>query len=303
MLNIKSRAAAISVASNTTLIILKVVAGILTGSISLIAEAVHSTMDLAASVIAFFSVRVSDNPADEQHPFGHGKAENISGVAEALLIFVAAGIIIYEAILKFIVGTKLEFVEIGIGIMAVSIIVNIIVSRYLLKISRKTDSLALEADARHLTTDVLTMVGVLVGLGLVRLTGLNIFDPITALIVALLIFRAAYEITRKSFGGLMDTRLPKAELDAIASIIKDHAGSLAGFHEMRTRKAGSQRFIDLHLVLPNKVNLEQAHDMCDHLEQDIKNKLPNSSITIHVEPCSAECVDCTVVCTCRLDRK
>jgi len=299
MSRIKSRAAAVSVASNTLLILLKIAAGILTGSISLIAEAVHSTMDLAAALIAFFSVRISDTPADEQHPFGHGKAENISGVAEGLLIFIAAGIIVYEAIHRVIVGASLEFVEIGIGIMAVSIAINLIVSRYLLKIARQTDSVALEADARHLTTDVLTMAGVLVGLGIVRITGLNIFDPITALVVAVLIVRTAYGITRKSLGGLMDTRLPKDEEEAITRIINEHATKLAGFHEMRTRKAGSQRFVDLHLVLPNKVSLEEAHSMCDHLEQDIKEKLANVSMTIHVEPCNTDCRACTVVCSFR----
>jgi len=296
MLSKKSRAAAVSVGSNSLLILLKIVAGLMTGSISLIAEAVHSSMDLAAAVIAFFSVRISDNPADEGHPFGHGKAENISAVAEALLIFAAAGIIVYEAVLKITRGTSLHFVEIGIVIMGVSIVVNLLVSRYLLRVSKKTDSLALEADARHLTTDVMTMVGVLLGLGIVRLTKLNIFDPIAAIAVAVLITKAAYDITRKSFGGLMDSRLPKSEEDLIRSIISEHAKQLAGFHAIRTRKAGSQRFIDLHLVLPNKVALEQAHNMCDHLEDDIKSRLPNSNVTIHVEPCARQCDSCVVVC-------
>ena len=299
-MNTKSKAAALSIASNTTLIILKVIAGILTGSISLIAEAVHSTMDLAAAVIAFFSVRISDNPADEQHPFGHGKAENISGVAEGLLIFVAAGIIIFEAVQKLITPHEIELVQVGVGLMSLSIVVNVFVSRQLMKVSKKTDSLALEADSKHLSTDVLTMGGVLIGLALYWITGNKIFDPITALIVALVIIKAAYDITKRSFGGLMDTTLPKAEVEEISAIIKEHASALAGFHEMRTRKAGSQRFIDLHLVLPRKVDVQQAHDMCDHLEQDIKSKMPNSSITIHVEPCSAECDNCTVVCTCRV---
>ena len=299
MFSVKSRAAAVSVASNSTLILLKIVAGILTGSISLIAEAVHSTMDLAAAIIAFFSVRISDNPADDEHPFGHGKAENVSGVVEGLLIFVAAGIIIYEAIKKIITGPRLEYVEIGIGMMALSIVVNVIVSRYLLKVAKHTDSVALEADAKHLTTDVLTMIGVLVGLVLARITGLAIFDPITALVVAAMIIKAAYDITKKSFGGLMDTRLPKSEEDTIAAIINEHANKLAGFHEMRTRKAGSHRFVDLHLVLPNKVSLEEAHSMCDHLEDDIKVKLTNVNMTIHVEPCDTTCQTCTVACTFR----
>lgn len=307
MFTIKSKAAAVSVGSNTSLILLKVVAGFLTGSISLIAEAIHSTMDLAAAIIAFLSVRISDTPADEKHPFGHGKWENVSGVVEAILIFIAAVIIVYQAVQRLITGAILETLELGIGIMAVSIVVNVFVSRYLLKISRKTDSIALEADARHLTTDVMTMAGVLIGLAIVRLGqllgfNLNIIDPITAILVALLIIRTAYDLTRRSFGPLVDVRLPKAEEDEIISCIREHTSQLAGFHEVRTRKAGSQRFIDLHLMLPKNASVEEAHQMCDHLEQDIENRLPNSNITIHVEPCSTECDQCLVSsCSLRLD--
>jgi cation diffusion facilitator family transporter len=304
MSSTKSKAAAISIASNSLLILLKIVAGIFTGSISLIAEAIHSTMDLAAAIIAYFSVRVSDKPADEQHPFGHGKLENISGVAEALLIFIAAGIIIYEAIQRLITGTTLEFVEIGLGIMVVSIIVNLFVSRYLLKVSRDTDSLALEADARHLNTDIMTMVGVLIGLALVRLTGINIFDPITAILVALLIMKTAYDITKKSFGGLVDVRLPRIEEEEIVATIREHTSQLAGFHEVRTRKSGSHRFIDFHLMLPKNTSVEEAHNMCDHLEEDLKSRLPNSNVIIHVEPCDVECGQCKVSsCSLRINTK
>jgi cation diffusion facilitator family transporter len=295
-MNKKTRAATLSVASNTLLILLKITAGILTGSVSLIAEAIHSSMDLAAAVIAFFSVRVSDKVADEQHPFGHGKAENISGVAEGLLIFLAAAIIIYEAVHRVLVAATLETVEIGLAIMALSIVVNLLVSRYLVRIAKRTDSLALEADAKHLSTDVLTMVGVFTGLALVRITGLNIFDPITALLVALLIIKAAYDITKRSFGGLIDNRLPATEEAAIADIISEHTGALVGFHELRTRKAGSKRFVELHLVMPNRVNLEEAHQMCDHLENDMKDRLLNVDVNIHVEPCSTQCSACTVAC-------
>jgi cation diffusion facilitator family transporter len=304
MSNTKTRAAAISIASNSLLILLKILAGIFTGSISLIAEAIHSTMDLAAAIIAYFSVRISDKPADEHHPFGHGKLENISGLAEGLLIFIAAGIIIYEAIHRLITGTTLEYVEIGLGIMAVSIVVNFFVSRYLLKVSRKTDSLALEADARHLTTDIMTMVGVLIGLALVRLTGLSIFDPITAILVALLIIKTAYDITKKSFGGLIDVRLPKAEEDVILTTIKEHTSQLAGFHEVRTRKSGSHRFIDFHLMLPKNISVEESHKMCDHLEEDLKSRLPNSNVIIHVEPCDVECGQCKISsCSLRINTK
>ncbi len=185
----KTRAAALSVYANGALIVLKIVAGLITGSISLIAEAIHSIMDLVAAIIAFFSVRISDKPADREHPFGHGKAENISGVVEAILIFVAAAIVVYEAILRISHGEALELLDVGIGIMAVSIVVNIVVSRYLYKVSRETDSLALEADAAHHNTDVITMAGVLVGLIIVRVghifnANLNILDPIVAILVS-----------------------------------------------------------------------------------------------------------------------
>ena len=293
----KVKAATLSVASNSFLILLKLFAGVLTGSISLIAEAIHSLMDLAAAVIALISVRISDRPSDEQHPFGHGKAENISGVAEGSLIFVAAGIIIYEATQRLIVGRTLELLEIGIAIMAASIVINILVSRYLLKVSRATDSLALEADARHLTTDVMTMVGVLVGLILVRFTHLNILDPITAILVSILIAKTAYDITKKSFDGLMDTKLPKTEEDGIISCIMEHGGQLVAFHELRTRKAGSHRYIELHLVMPKNASVEEAHRMCDHLEQDIRKRLSRTNVTIHVEPCATECDQCSVFCT------
>lgn len=302
MLSTKSGAAGFSISSNSLLIILKIVTGLLTGSVSILAEAIHSLLDLVAAVIAFFGVRVSDRPADEQHPFGHGKAENISGFVEAGLIFVAAGIIIYEAVKRLIAGVTVELLELGIGVMAVSVVVNILVSRHLLKVSRATDSIALEADARHLTTDVWTSAGVLVGLVFVRLTGLVILDPIIALIVALFILKAAYDISRKSFRGLMDVSLPESEEAEIKSCIMEHYSQLVSFHKLRTRKAGSWRYIDLHLVMPKNASVEEAHLMCDHLEQDIESRLRCTTITIHVEPCSIECDQCLVF-SCRLRKR
>jgi len=292
----KSKAAGISILSNTSLILLKLAAGIVTGSVSLIAEAIHSMMDLLAAVVAFISVRVSDNPPDAKHPFGHGKAENISGVIEGILIFIAAGLIINEAVHKIIEGTSLEMLEIGMVIMAVSILVNIGVSRYLTKVSRDTDSLALEADATHLTTDVITMAGVLIGLVVVRVTSIYILDPIIAIFVAIIIIKAAYDITRKSFGGLMDTSLPESEQEAVALCVQEHIGEVSGFHELRTRKAGSQRYIDLHMVIPRKKSIEQAHNICNHLEKDIKGILKRVEVNIHVEPCDTDCRKCPTSC-------
>lgn len=292
----KSKAAGFSILSNTCLILLKLGAGIITGSVSLIAEAIHSVMDLAAAAVAFVSVRVSDKPPDSKHPFGHGKAENISGVTEGLLIFIAAGLIMNEAVHKIIEGAHLEMLEIGIAIMAVSIAVNAVVSRYLKKVSRDTDSLALEADATHLTTDIMTMAGVLIGLVVVRLTGLYILDPIIAIVVALLIIKAAFDITRKSLGGLMDISLPESEQEIIKGCILDHSDMSLGFHRLRTRKVGSQREIDLHLVIPRTKSVEDAHGICDRLEKDIEEILNRVDVNIHIEPCDADCAGCPISC-------
>ena len=296
----KTTAAGLSIASNSALILLKIAAGIITGSISLIAEAIHSLMDLAASIIAFFSVRISDKPADREHPFGHGKAENISGVVEAILIFIAAVIIIYQAIERIINHKTLSQPVIGVGVMAVSIVINFIVSRYLRKISRETDSIALEADAAHLTTDILTMGGVFLGLGVIGLGHLfnvhiDIVDPIVAILVSTLIIKTAYDLTRRSYGGLVDVKLPEEEEKLIRAAITEHfAGDVVSFHRLRTRKAGSQRYIDLHLVMPRKLTLQESHDMCDHLEKDVSSKLKRTDVTIHVEPCTGECETCSL---------
>jgi len=288
MFSTKTSAAGLSILSNSILVALKLTVGIIMGSVSVISEGVHSAVDLLAAIIAFFSIRAAAKPADEEHEFGHGKIENISGSVEALLIFLAAVLIIYEAVVKIINRAKPEFLVAGIGIMAFSVVANFFVSRFLHKIANRTDSVALEADAWHLTTDVYTSLGVLVGLAVVEITHWYILDPIIAIGVALLIFRAAWNITRKSMGGLVDVRLPPAEEDIIAASITEHLGEITGFHELRTRKSGSQRYIDLHLVLPKSVTLEEAHKLCDHLEGDIKSKLSNGLVTIHCEPCEQE---------------
>ncbi len=299
MLATKENAAKLAIAAVSLLVVMKIVASILTGSISIRADAVHSALDLIAAVIAFLGIRISSRAADEQHSFGHGKVENVSSVVVAGLIFAAAGIIAYAAVGRLLTGATLELVGIGIYVTAAAIAINIIISWYLLRVARKTDSPVLEAEAGHLFSDVLSSVAVLVGLIVVRITGLNILDPIVALLVAVFILKVGYDVLRKSFGGLIDVRLPKAEEDEIMSCIIEHGGQVVGFHELRTRKAGSQRFIDLHLVMPKNASVEEAHRMCDHLEQDIETRLHYTSVTIHVEPCSIECDRCFISCSLR----
>ena len=296
MFRTKTGAAGLSVLSNTLLILLKLMAGILSGSVSIIAEAIHSGIDLLAALIAFVCLRIAGRPADREHPFGHGKMENVSGTIEAVLIFVAAIFIIYEAINRIITGASVEYLGIGIAVMAISVVVNIIVSRHLLRIARDSDSIALEADARHLTTDVYTSLGVLAGLVVVQVTGLNILDPIIAIGVSIFILRTAYNLTRRAFPPLIDVKLPEDEEALIESTLGEHMGELVGFHELRTRKAGSERYVELHMMMARDASIERAHSLCDHLEEDIRSRLPHTHVTIHVEPCDMECDTCPDSC-------
>jgi len=294
MFSTRSGAAKLSLVVVIGLIVLKVVVGVITGSISIFAQALDSFLDLFAIVIIFFAVSIATKPADEEHPFGHGKAEDIAAIVQAVLIFVAGGLIIYSAVRRIMLGTTVELTEAGIGVMLVSIIVSVFLSRHLLKVSRATESVALEASARNIAADVYSAAGVLVGLVVIRFSGLNILDPIIALLVALFILKVAYDVLRRSFGGLIDVKLPEAEENAIRSAIMEHIGELVDYHALRTRRAGRQRYIDLHLVMPKNVSLEEAHRMCNHLERDIKGKLKYASLTIHVEPCSEKCEKCPV---------
>ena len=279
----KSRVALLSIGSNTMLIILKVVAGILSGSVSIISEAIHSFMDLLASIIAFFSVKISDTPADERHPYGHGKFENVSGVIEAVLIFAAAFWIIYEAIKKMLKPGEIENISYGFIVMLISAIINFIVSRKLYKVAKETESIALEADALHLKTDVYTSAGVAFGLLLIWITGYHRLDPVIAILVALLILKEAVELFLKAYSPLLDVSLSHKELERVKSIIQRHCMGKVSYHGLRSRKAGNYNYLDFHLNLPENLTVKEAHQICDTIENDIKSNLKNTEVTIHVE--------------------
>jgi cation diffusion facilitator family transporter len=281
-MNAKVSIARLSIASNSFLIIMKLSVGILSGSVSIISEAIHSSMDLMAAIIAFFSVKVSDNPPDSRHPYGHGKVENISGVIEALLIFVAAIWIIVEAAKK-LTGEPIVLESIGIGsaVMLISAIVNIIVSRKLYKVARETNSVALEADALHLKTDVYTSLGVAVGLGLIILTGITWFDPVVAILVALFIIRESYFLLRRAFTPLLDEAW---EVDEVEDLERTLNEMNVNYHQLRTRIAGNYRFADVHIEIPKDQSVESAHQYCDMIEEKLTTKFKNLNVTIHVEP-------------------
>ncbi len=281
---IKTRAAIISVISNLFLMTAKFVAGVLSGSISVISEAIHSGNDLVAAVIALFAVKESSKPPDEEHPFGHGKIENISGTIEALLIFVAAALIIKEAIEKIRFGGETMEPTWGLVIMGVSTVLNLVVSNYLLKTGREHHSIALEADGMHLRTDVYTSLGVFIGLLLIKITGLQIIDPIAAIVVAGLIVKAAYDLTRKAFVPLLDTSLEEHHLQEVQYVLAEHHYLYVEYHDLRTRRAGREAHIDLHLVIDARTSVQEAHDLCDSIEKSIGERVPFSSVLIHVEP-------------------
>lgn len=292
----KASVALLSVASNTLLVLLKLVIGLMIGSVSVISEAIHSAMDWLAAVIAFFAVRVAGKPADSDHPFGHEKWENISGIVEALLIFLAAGWIIYEAIKKLLTHDTLEAPAWGVAAMVISCACNIYVSRQLFKVGRETSSAALLADAWHLATDVWTSAGVLLGLGLIWLgkwlfpqLDLSWLDPVAAIAVALLILSAAWHLTVNSTRDLLDTSLPEAELKWLTQCITQIVPAACGFHDLRTRKAAHRRFIVFHLEVPQGMSVAQSHALTEQLEQAIQEKFHSSDVTVHVEPCEREC--------------
>lgn len=279
----KKGAARISVFSNTALVLIKLVVGIFTGSVSVVSEAAHSAVDLLAALIAYYAVSTSDKKPDRKHAYGHGKIENISGAVEAILIVVAAFWIIYEASKKLSSQEMPTDLEYGIAVMGISIIVNYFVSRRLFKVAKATQSHALEADALHLAADIWTSIGVLVGLVAIKVTGLFWLDPVIAIVVAMIIFRAGYDMTMKSLRELTDIALPDEEQAMIRDILENHPG-IKDYHNLRTRRSGSKRLVDVHIVLEADLPLQEAHDICDELETRIKALFSPCDVVIHPEP-------------------
>jgi len=301
----KSSVALLSVISNSTLVVLKLLVGILIGSVSVISEAIHSGVDLIASIIALIAVRISGRPADHGHPFGHGKIENISGAVEAILIFIAAGWIIFEAVRRLVSGDDpLQEVGWGVGVMFVSSAANVVVSRMLFKVGKETQSMALLADAWHLKTDVWTSAGVMAGLGLIWIvesiwpgTNWHWIDAVAAISVAMLIIRAAYHLTVESARDLMDVTLPDEEVAWIREHVSGFKPHVRAFHELRTRKSGPYRFIEFHLLVKSDMSVDESHRITDLISDEIERRYPHSNVTIHIEPCDGECTsECEESC-------
>ncbi len=281
----RSGAAALSIVSNSTLILLKVIAGSVTGSVALLTEALHSSFDLVASVVAFVSVRKADEPADADHPYGHEKFEDMAAAIEGMLILVGSGVIVFESVRRLVVGGEVHALGFGIVVLAISIAVNLVVSARLSARAQETGSPALEADASHLRTDAATSAGVLVALVLVQLTGEQWIDPVVALLVAASIVVAGVRILRSSSRVLIDEALPSAELAAIEEeVLGFGAQGVAGFHKLRARRAGARRYVDMHVQFRAGTTLEAAHATSHALQDAIRRRLAGADVLIHLEP-------------------
>ncbi|MEG6616475.1 cation diffusion facilitator family transporter [Peptococcaceae bacterium 1198_IL3148] len=297
----KQKVARLSIISNTLLTTGKLSVGLVMGSVGVLSEAIHSGLDLVASIIAYFSVKQSAKPADEQHKYGHGKYENLAAIIEALLIVIAAVAILLNAIPK-LMHKNIEIEALGLGmlVMGVSCVVNGWVSYKLMKVAKETDSPALEADALHLRTDVYTSLGVFISIGLIKLTGLTIIDPLVGIFVTLLILKAAYDLLHDSVASMLDTKLPQADEERIQLALEQYRDRFVSYHNLRTRKAGPQRHVDLHLVVPRYRTIAEVHLLCDEIEAVLEKELPRSSILIHSEPCDPKyCDNCNASCQCR----
>jgi cation diffusion facilitator family transporter len=281
----KPAAAAVSIVSNSLLIALKLAAAAITGSVAILSEALHSGIDLIASVIAFISVRRADEPPDVEHPYGHEKVESVAASIEGMLILVGAGLIVYEAVRRLTTGADVESLGVGIAVIAFSAVANAGVAMFLRGQARRHSSPALAGDAAHLGTDALTSVGVLLGLVLVQVTGANAIDSAVAIAVAGVIVVAGVRILRRSASALVDEAPPPAELDRIeAAIARVRPPEMVGYHKLRARFAGKHTYIDLHVQFRSGTTLERAHALAHQLRDAIESEVRDAEVLIHVEP-------------------
>jgi cation diffusion facilitator family transporter len=283
------RYAWMSIGAAITTILLKGTAWWLTGSVGLLSDAIESFVNLAGALMALWMLSLAEQPADENHPHGHSKAEYFSSAFEGFLIILAAVSIGYTAITRFLAPQVLEDVGVGLLVSVVASVVNFVVARLLLKAGREHQSITLEADAHHLMTDVWTSVGVILGVGLVVLSGWNWLDPTIALLVAVNIVWTGWQLMHRSASGLMDVSLPQGEIEKVEAILRSYGDKGIQYHALRTRQAGRRSFISLHVLVPGKWTVQEAHDWADRIEKDIRGAMPYSHTTTHLEPVDDPC--------------
>jgi len=278
------RFAWLSIVAAGVIICLKGLAYVLTGSVGLLSDALESLVNLAAACVALIAITIAARPADADHQYGHDKAEYFSSGVEGTLILLAALGIAAAAIERLLNPKPLEQLGAGLALTLVATLVNFAVARILLTAGRAHDSIALEADAHHLMTDVWTSAGVMVGIGAVALTGLTLLDPVIALVVAAKIVWTGYDLIRRSVLGLMDTALPTQEQACIREVLDGYRARGIAYHALRTRRSGARRFVSLHLLVPGAWSVQQGHDLSEEIEAEVHRCLANTTIETHLEP-------------------
>jgi len=279
----KRNAAIIAVLGGLAIFMIKIVAYILSDSVALLSDALESIVNIAASLLMFYSVYISGKPADEKHKYGHQKVENISSLVEGFLILVAAIFIIHTALERIFKPVILKEIDLALIVSLAATALNGLLSVFLGRIATERGSMALEGDSKHLMSDVITSLGVAGGLWIGKEMGWSYMDPLMALLVSVLIVRMGLKLVLKSAQGLMDDSAPKAE-EKIKAILERHSSRYVDFHDLKTRRSGDQVFAELHLSVDAAMTVEEAHDFTDHLEEDLRNELSEVKITIHVEP-------------------
>jgi cation diffusion facilitator family transporter len=274
----------VSIAAALITIGLKFGAYALTGSVGLLSDALESVVNLATALFALFALTVADRPADEEHAFGHGKAEYFSSGFEGALILVAAVGIAYAAFDRFLEPRAIERAAIGLTVSVIAAGVNLLAARYLLHVGRKYDSITLEADARHLMTDVWSSAGVVIGVGVAAATGWQWLDPVVGLVVATHIVIIGGTLIRRSAMGLLDTALPTDTVRQIEHTLSHYESAGMHFHALRTRQAGRLRFVSFHVLVPGHWTVQHGHDLLERIESDIRERLPGTTVFTHLEP-------------------
>jgi cation diffusion facilitator family transporter len=282
--NAPARIAAISLGVTASLLILKLVLGLVSHSIAVLSDAVDSGTDLVGGMAAFVSVQISRRPADESHPYGHGKVEAVSASVAATIIGLGGGFITYQAIHRLVEGSPEIRVGVGLIAMVIAAVANIVMAIFMRREAKRSNSMALSAEATHLRTNVVQAGAIIAGLVLVAATGRSVFDPLTALVLAAYMAWAAVGLVHTALNDIMDAALPAEETSAIADIIRDHEHEIRSYHRLRTRRSGTTREIDMHLLFDAKRTVAEVHDTTDHIADEIRRKLPGSIVVIHVEP-------------------
>ncbi len=280
---LKKRAAGISLAYNVTLTLLKLAAAVLTGSVALLSEAIHSATDIVASGIALVSVRAASAPPDEDHPYGHGKIESLAGFGESILLLIIVCYVVFESVQRLIRGVEVQNLDVGLWVMAFSAVTSFFVSRHVGAISKRTGSLALASNSQHLMVDCITSVGVLGALVVTKMTGWEQADPAFAILLAGWMAVGAWRLARQAFDQLVDRALTEDEIEQIRGLVNSQVGVL-DCHRLRTRLSGDTRYIDMHIVVPRDWSVVQAHDLADGLEKSIADAMAPAVVVIHVDP-------------------